>query len=155
MNFKKSLSLLAIVLVCSLILYTYQKKQEQGSPPSQDKFERLKELVLDKPTKSPETVVKETKQTAILSETHQQFQALEAERQADYEERQAFLASLPEEPASEQVIGSRRMYMAHYSLRNPEIHDADSDTNKRVLEAMTRKALARRDSIRQAEAERN
>lgn len=148
MKYKKSISLFTLILVCGLILYTYQKKHEDpGSPKS---FERLKKLVLDEPAKRAETVANESKREVILTETEQQFQGLTDERQALYEDRQAFLDSLSEGPASEQVIGSRRMYMAHHSLRKPEINDADSDTNKRILEAMARKAIARREAIRQA-----
>jgi len=39
-------------------------------------------------------------------------------------------------------IATRRMYMAHASLRKPEVSNPDSVQNREILEIMVRKALA-------------
>ena len=44
--------------------------------------------------------------------------------------------------ASAEVAASARMYAAHASLREPEVADPDSQTNKKILSAMVAKALA-------------
>lgn len=40
-------------------------------------------------------------------------------------------------------IATRRMYMAHASLRTPEVSNPDSETNRRILQTMVTKALGR------------
>jgi hypothetical protein len=42
----------------------------------------------------------------------------------------------------EQVIGTRRMYIAHAPLRVPEVADPDSAGNRRILQTMVTKALS-------------
>lgn len=39
-------------------------------------------------------------------------------------------------------IATRRMYMAHASLRTPEVANPDSEANRRILQTMVTKALA-------------
>lgn len=41
----------------------------------------------------------------------------------------------------QEVQATRRMYMAHASLRTPEVADPDSKANREILEAMVKKAL--------------
>ena len=48
---------------------------------------------------------------------------------------------LPVVPIDE-VAATERMYLAHASLRAPEVADPDSETNRRILETMVTKALA-------------
>jgi hypothetical protein len=51
---------------------------------------------------------------------------------------------VPPEPAasSEETAASANMYAAHAPLREPEVADPDSESNKRVLQTMVAKAIA-------------
>ena len=44
--------------------------------------------------------------------------------------------------ALDEVASTERMYLAHASLRAPEVADPDSETNRRILQTMVTKALA-------------
>ena len=48
---------------------------------------------------------------------------------------------VPSGPVDE-VAATERMYMAHASLRTPEVADPDSEANRRILGTMVAKALA-------------
>ena len=50
-------------------------------------------------------------------------------------------ASVPN-PAVDEVAATERMYVAHSSLRAPEVADPDSDSNRRILQTMVEKALS-------------
>ncbi len=49
-------------------------------------------------------------------------------------------------PTVDEVAATERMYLAHASLRDPEVADPDSETNRRILETMVTKALAAAES---------
>lgn len=49
----------------------------------------------------------------------------------------------PNDSQSAEVAATRRMYMAHAPLRTPEVADPDSEANRRILQTMVEKALAR------------
>ena len=51
------------------------------------------------------------------------------------------LPVVPTVPIDE-VAATERMYLAHASLRAPEVADPDSEANRRILETMVTKALA-------------
>ncbi len=40
-----------------------------------------------------------------------------------------------------EVVATERMYLAHASLRDPEVADPDSGTNRRILQTMVTKTL--------------
>ena len=46
-----------------------------------------------------------------------------------------------------EVRATRAMYMAHAPLRSAELADPDSESNRKVLQAMIEKALIRRNSV--------
>lgn len=46
-------------------------------------------------------------------------------------------------PSVDEVAATARMYAAHAPLRLPEVADPDSETNRRILQTMVEKALAR------------
>lgn len=46
------------------------------------------------------------------------------------------------QPVIDEVVATERMYLAHAPLREPEVSDPDSETNRRILETMVTKALA-------------
>jgi hypothetical protein len=51
----------------------------------------------------------------------------------------------PAPPANPAVMAAtERMYLAHASLRTPEVADPDSASNRQILDTMVAKALARR-----------
>ena len=50
-------------------------------------------------------------------------------------------ASVPTALAQQQIEGTHRMYLAHQSLRSPEVADPDSKSNTAILSTMVRKAL--------------
>jgi hypothetical protein len=41
------------------------------------------------------------------------------------------------------MAATERMYLAHASLRTPEVADPDSASNRQILQTMVEKALAR------------
>jgi hypothetical protein len=55
--------------------------------------------------------------------------------------------------ANENTEGTQRMYLAHASLRMPEVADPDSSTNREVLQAMVQKALLRAHPGKPADAQ--
>jgi hypothetical protein len=55
----------------------------------------------------------------------------------------------PAPPANPAVMAAtERMYLAHASLRTPEVADPDSASNRQILNTMVEKALKRSESSR-------
>ena len=49
---------------------------------------------------------------------------------------------------SDSILATQRMYLAHASLRTPEVADPDSVGNRQILQTMLAKALARPEATR-------
>jgi hypothetical protein len=52
-------------------------------------------------------------------------------------------AVLPPPTLVDEVAATERMYLAHSPLREPEVADPDSETNRRILQTMVEKAVIR------------